>query len=475
MPEWSQRLRLSSRMRPYATQFARIMSRWTGLGTALVAVAACTPDAPTMVGEHVTLVIETPNTEICPGTIKYLDEAYAQIAALMEVPIESLEPVRYHYVAEEGFPCGDLTFGCASADGRDVWGRGVRYTHELVHSVFSQAYGVASIPYLEEGLAVALGQPIVSLGWDFASLDSEVLAETGYDLDQVSAGHLTAYLVDTYGYPAFEAVASMLTTGASREEIDAAFLSVYGKDLASIVAEIDVYFINGVRLGLPECAMAPESWVDGRVELRTTFDCSDPRIVGDLSRDDGLLFASIQIDSGGTYLRRTHGTMRPKYGWCASVPYYIRPSTGETSGHRLAWLGMEQGRHFVILAGDPGVEASVEIEAVPTIPVQPCLNEVPTGVATVDSTVEAIGIAASPIGPVPEAHFLLEQATSAAYSGSGVTSLELCRGTCDAQVCVPLDGLPGSSVALEPGYYVLRGQRALASSGAGAVLLLTAL
>src|SRR5690606_3267182 len=97
---------------------------------------------------------------------------------------------------------------------------------------------------------------------------------------------------------------------------------------------------------------------------------------------------------------------------------------------------------------------------------------VPEGAVSIPATVDSVAVSGRNGGGMPEGHFLLNIATTATYSWWGdITSVELCRGTCAAQECWVLTERAGFTIALEPGYYVLRVSRS-ADAAAGASLAL---
>jgi hypothetical protein len=438
-------------------------------------LCGCGDDPVIIPGEHVTIVSEVPDAEVCPGTVRYLDDAYRAIADYMSLDAEARRMVRYHYT--DNVPCPSSNTGCAYGNGTDTWATTLDLTHELVHAISFQKYGVnsTSVLFFEQGLAVALGQPTgAGLGWDLTRVETDVLATEGTEIDQQVAGYVAAYLLTTSGFPKFESVLTSLARGATRDEIDAALVSAYGTDLLSLVEDQlpgAPYFVDRNRLGLPECLAEPAPWIDGHFAVQAAFECTDERVRGDLAHDKPRLSVPFAVDAPGTYVEARRGPAGFRLDSCApqsSVPPSgFAPAPGET----LIFRGLDEGKHFVTLEGERGGSAEYDLSAMAPIPVAACLDDVPAGAIVVGASVNFIAIAGAPSGGMPEAHFLLQQPARARYAWEGITNFELCRGTCDAQQCEVLSNRAGFEIDLEPGYYVMRAERTTTSRAGGSLTL----
>src|SRR5215831_7602920 len=132
------------------------------------------PGALPLAGDDVTLYYD-PGMIPCAGTLPFLDASAATIAQYLGVA--PAEPIPYYYT-QDLRPCPPGARGCTvgpPAATLSCWGKDPDLVHELVHAQRWRKTGMSN-SFLEEGLAVALGQLDVVGITDSGASDQALLA-----------------------------------------------------------------------------------------------------------------------------------------------------------------------------------------------------------------------------------------------------------------------------------------------------------
>ncbi len=222
------------------------------LSLACAAVGCQGDDLPEVqwVGEHVVFAAEHPE-DVCAGTREYLDRrAGEMLARLGSAPIQ----IEYYLVDDVSEHCPPMAYGCGLEG--VVYAETVPLLHEIVHA----RSGAFMPSALEEGLASYFGDPFPLSEMASRERFAELLISGGTltsGAEYARAGHFVTFLVETFGWESVLELDGELGRESSSAQLDAAFQSAFGSDLAGV---LDAY------QSFPEC------W--GTVD--TTLACTSP-------------------------------------------------------------------------------------------------------------------------------------------------------------------------------------------------------
>jgi hypothetical protein len=272
---------------------------------ALACLVGCEEPTPlppiTWSGDHLDYgeIGEVPH--LCGGTLPYMDDFVGIIHDRAQADLD--ERVLF-YLSPEGWDsewCAGGGYGCSR--GTVAFGRGVPLEHELVHAALDGAVGDGD-RVLGEGIAEAWGS-FLSTAPPFEGDISEMLRDSSGRLETRfygRAGHFVSFLLGEFGTAAIMEVMAMTKPDATEQQLDSAFLSVFGTDIDGIVSAYAEY---------PEChskAYSEPVWActtlpslgtidrsrELEVRFRVTLDCSDDVTIG--SDASGLSIAAEQPD-----------------------------------------------------------------------------------------------------------------------------------------------------------------------------------
>lgn len=262
---------------------------------ALVGLPACeerTPRPPiTWSGSHLDYgeiggeVGEVPR--LCGGTLRYMDELVGIIQDRADADPEARV---VYYLAPDGWNsewCSGDEDGCSL--GNVAFGRYVPLEHELVHAVLAGAVGDGD-RVLAEGIAEAW-DPAITRQLPFEGDISEMLRNPSWRFDPRHygrAGHFVSFLLEEFGTTPVLDVIAMTPIDASEQQLESAFLSVFGMDIDSVVlayAEYPECDSRAYSEAVWACTMLPSAGtVDGSrsldVDVRLTLDCFDDVTIG---------------------------------------------------------------------------------------------------------------------------------------------------------------------------------------------------
>lgn len=264
-------------------------------------LAACGPQYPVEYETEHLLVAKTFSAPICAGTLRAMELDAARIAEQLGgqkyAPVDvvlGVEAVTEH--------CPPDSTGCAHR-GDPVYTQFNSLGHELVHAF---AGGRISLPFVEEGLAEALGGGMLNVHAfevDTASIsiaDEVVELTTGDDAAYNIAGHFVVWLIDRWGLDAFLSFRAALPPDASLAKIASSFEAIYGVSLESAELDWQTTTPSRYRLGQGSCGGPSEVWIDerhwaGRLEVdcdaETTFGP-----LGDSSAVEAGMWTSVLVD-----------------------------------------------------------------------------------------------------------------------------------------------------------------------------------
>lgn len=349
---------------------------------ALACLAGCEEPTPlphiTWSGDHLDYgeVGEVPR--LCGGTLPYMDEFVGIIQDRAQADPE--ERAAY-YLAPEGWSsewCAGQSWGCSR--GNVAFGRSVPLEHELVHAALHDPVGDGD-RVIAEGIAEAW-DPAIPRDLPFDGDISEMLRDPSGRFDHRHygrAGHFISYLLKEFGTTAVLDVMAMTELDANEQQLDSAFISVFGVDIDGITAAYAEY---------PEChskAYSEAVWActalpslgtidtsrDLDIDIRLTLDCSDDVTIG--SDASGLSIAEEQphemwqwvafdvVETAGCWLRQAEAPsvsrielMRCDIGCPGVYEELSLPTVSAVEGH---WLDLEPGRYvarFVRRVDSPG-------------------------------------------------------------------------------------------------------------------------
>lgn len=218
-----------------------------------VTLAACVgddPDPPGLPlppviweGQYLNVASDLP-TALCGGTAPHLDSLLGALRERWGTEVE--EPSLYYALGGElteyDTPCVAGQLGCV--EGGVVYSGLVPLDHEIVHLAREPIH--FSFPLIEEGAAEYWGDD-APLRPDLSGRISELVEEgnpLGFE-HYTRAGHFVAYLVESSGEAALEALSSATTLESSPEEFRSAVDMVYGLSLQELEASYEANY--------PEC------------------------------------------------------------------------------------------------------------------------------------------------------------------------------------------------------------------------------
>lgn len=226
-------------------------------------------------GEHLT-VTSSEGVELCGGSIGFLDAYVGHVSSYWGASPPT-DPFRLE-LREQGEE--DIS-GRAGAS--QAWaGAEQSVLHELGHVVTISEDGVSAAS-LSEGFAAAL-DPLDPAGtWgigpgpaeDFAFLERADFEPRHYQ----PAAQLTRFLIQRYGIEAYRRAYVAVRSDESAQEIEAAFVAVFGDEVYDAFDE----FETGPQCGLRawECEPTLNPTLELPVDIRSPEDCAqDPDWVG---------------------------------------------------------------------------------------------------------------------------------------------------------------------------------------------------
>jgi hypothetical protein len=256
------------------------------------------PNALPLHGQNVTLYYD-PGMMPCAGTLPYLDASAAAIASYLDVPPG--DPIPYYYT-QDLLPCPPDSRGCTvgpPAASISCWGKDPNLVHELVHALRWRKAGM-SASFLEEGLAVALGQ-LDSVGIANSSAsDQDLLTPAQLPTEDFGlAGDFVSYLLTRFGPAPFVTLLESVGPADPVSRIESAFAGVYGESMTALradrAASAQTFYAN--RIDLPECqATDPDPGLGTGATVTETVDCA-ANAVGTV----GATYVSFDIAGDGVY------------------------------------------------------------------------------------------------------------------------------------------------------------------------------
>lgn len=349
---------------------------------ALATLAGCEEPTPlppiTWSGDHLDYgeIGEVPR--LCGGTLPYMDEFVGIIQDRAEAKPEQRA---LYFLAPEGWDsewCSGHGLGCSL--GNAAFGRVAPLEHELVHAALDRSVGNGD-RVLSEGIAETWGS-FLSKAPPFEGDISEILMDSSGQLETKfypRAGHFVSFLLKEFGTPAVLDVMAMTPVDATEQQLESAFISVFGMDIDGITAAYAEY---------PEChskAYSEAVWActtlpslgtvdtsrDLQVDIRLTLDCSDDVTLG--SDASGLSIAEEQpnemwqwaafdvVETAGCWLQQAEAPswsrielMRCDIGCPGVYEEMSLPTVSAVEGH---WIDLEPGRYvarFVRRVDSPG-------------------------------------------------------------------------------------------------------------------------
>jgi len=320
-------------------------SQWASrLGVLGVLGLGCHDEAaaPAFEGERVAVYAE-PELAPCGGTLAHMDAFVVALAQEFALALPSgAERIRFHWETTASLMgrCSPGALGCVRDD--EVFAASMPLNHELVH-VVSGALGRPPA-FLREGLAVAyegLGADLYGIGWAPEEPDLRALVTmSGPELAGLLGvyelvGGFTAFLIETYGLPAYLRVYGALAADAASADVDAAFREGFGDSFeATVVAfEADASACAHQRFDakLLECAAPEVAWDGASYSERVERACEQDDAIGPYGDqppygDQMLFLRTITIPTTGTYELRMAGD---------DAPSTTLPDTGYIGGQAL--------------------------------------------------------------------------------------------------------------------------------------------
>lgn len=217
--------------------------------------------------EHIRLFYD-PAEPPCEGAVHSLERIAQAQASRLGLPLPRIDYYLWPRFAEEEFaaqaPCSDA-LGCAI--GQEIWARGL-IAHELVHAI-EHASRDASAVFFDEGMAVALGEPIpraLTLSAPPAlTISREQLDGRRY----AEAGDFVSFLLLRYGSDRVHSLMEAIPRGADSRSVADAFTDVLGMTPSQVwqARTHSGQEFEGGSLNLPACTLAevvpwqtPNAW-----------------------------------------------------------------------------------------------------------------------------------------------------------------------------------------------------------------------
>jgi hypothetical protein len=397
------------------------------------------PGALPLPGNDVTLYYD-PGTMPCAGTLPFLDASAATIAQYLGVPPG--DPIPYYYT-QYLLPCPPNSRGCTvgpPAASLSCWGKEPDLVHELVHAQRWRKTGMSN-SFLEEGLAVALGQlDVVGIANSGAS-DQELLTPAQLPTEDFGlAGDFVSYLLTRFGPASFVSLLQSVHATDSVDAIESAFAGVYGESMTALRADRShstlSFYSN--RLDLPECqALAPDPTVGQGTPITETVDCTTNAVgVPGMNRThipfdvaaDGLYVLTVQLDTASGF---------GLYACVGGTGVH-----GSDLGPNPLVVGyLHAGRYFFDLQSNSAVPQTISVSLAPVIlGAWPACAAVPP--VTVPSGTEYVYLFSMDDGALEVPFTLEDAATLVGLNGvvsQTLNQLQLCTAGCGAS-CRP-DGV----------------------------------
>ncbi len=234
-------------------------------------------------GEHLRFGTDADESELCAGTLPYLDGAVGYLGEVFHVSRPSVD---YYWMPDGVEPfCAEGALGCGSDEG--VFSRLAIHQHELVHGVRHPR--TMALPF-EEGLAEAFGDdwaPPYDLSSDTISVlrdPAEHFPGNGYG----RAGHYMSYLLATYGLDTvLELESNTSYHGTGSAHLERAFEDVFGQSLESSVTEYERDYprckMRTYRNKMYDCSrqvVAAPTTIGDTIEHIVSMKCDDPTVAG---------------------------------------------------------------------------------------------------------------------------------------------------------------------------------------------------
>ncbi len=224
---------------------------------------------------------------LCGGTLPYMDEF---VGIIQDRANADPEERAVYYFAPDGWDsewCSGDSDGCSL--GNVAFGRIIPLEHELVHAALHGSVGGGD-RVLAEGIAEAW-DPTILRNLPFEGDISEMLRDPSWRFDPRHygrAGHFVSFLLAEFGTTPVLDVIAMTPLDATEQQLENAFLAVFGMDIAGLVdayAEYPECPSKAYSEAVWACATLPSvGTVDGsnslEVDIRITLDCSDDVTIG---------------------------------------------------------------------------------------------------------------------------------------------------------------------------------------------------
>lgn len=339
------------------------------LALCLACQAEAADDGPEA-GEHIVVSAE-PGLQLCGGSVAFMDEFIARVAAEFSIPAPSgAGRIRFHWLESHEFVassgCPAFLRGCAR--GLETFSRSAPHNHEIVHNLASAIGGPPA--FFGEGLAVAYqgfdGELLLGGGGGGVGSSAAIReALTAPTIQLVTddlyplAGSFTAFLIRRHGIEAYLRLYAELRADADLEEIDRVFSESLGAPLEESLAafEADPYCPHAnYGAKLIECSAPALAW-DGRaLQMSRTLACEDADVVGPFHTGSAVVYYTIDIPERGLYELRVVGdefepgtnpsvALHPCEGPCWPVVFVAEARQAPHIG----WL--DPGRHTLRLHG----------------------------------------------------------------------------------------------------------------------------
>lgn len=281
-----------------------------GLGAGVLACASPHEEEDyDFVGEHIGLVIENDDRELCAGNVWHLDryvERAFEFFDVTAVPENSL--IAVHVVVDA--PCPSTA--CYRPDEHTVFVEDIDWDgarpgqvlrHELAHAVIDSTWG-QSAAFFNEGLAESFSRTITRsfLGPPPApEAVGAMLGSPSLEIDYTAAAYFTRFLIDTRGLARFKQL-FLGARGLTGAEIQDLMALVYGESFEAIETE----YLSGE----PRCQYQLDL-CDPMIAESVTYawyasvpaSCSDPYFYGSRGTEDLTIGSqqTIRIEESGTF------------------------------------------------------------------------------------------------------------------------------------------------------------------------------
>lgn len=348
------------------------MERLPFVLAAIAIASSCIPaPEPEVFGRRVSIGFESEPQALCAGTVEYLDLIVEQAFAFLgePVPVDFRVPIR----VVSDLPCDLHAAACFHVGKRAVYVTTLEpdirnpffgaVRHELMHAVVYETLG-RSVPFLEEGLAEALGRGIFESPFvvsENPDVGPQIVADA-LDLDYEVVARFTRYLIDEFGLDLFKRLFRQ-----ARVQSDAWVRNSFARILGVEFDRINEKFQSGE----PRCTYQLDRCRPDDAELvafgwseEFTGSCADPDFVGTW---DSVAFRdkTIHLTEGGRFLLRS--TSELVFSRCGECPVQFLQEFDESEMSKGVVVDLDSGIYNFHIR-QPSDEVSLnKIELIPLV------------------------------------------------------------------------------------------------------------